>query len=130
VTHLWDTHAFIWAMEEAEEFLPPKARELAQRPNAGLNAISGITLWETALLVHKGRVKLSGPIEQLMTEAAASVVILPITPAIAIKAYQLGTFHGDPADRLITATAIVHGLVVVTKDEAIAACSDVNTVWR
>lgn len=37
-------------------------------------------------------------------------------------------FHGDPADRLIVATALAHGLVLATHDQAIRS-SGVAAIW-
>jgi PIN domain nuclease of toxin-antitoxin system len=54
---------------------------------------------------------------------------MPLTPAVAVKATMLGRFHGDPADRLIVATAILESAVLVTKDQRIRRYEAVSTVW-
>ena len=63
--------------------------------------------------------------------ARPALVLLELTPEIAVLAGQLGEqgFHGDPADRLITASAICQGVELVTKDQAIRAFTGVRTVW-
>ncbi len=60
---------------------------------------------------------------------AEDIELLPLTPAVAVASAQLGKFRGDPADRLIVATALTHGAVLVTKDERIRELSVVKTLW-
>lgn len=50
---------------------------------------------------------------------------------LAVAAGRLGTegLHGDPADRLIVATARQHGVPLVTKDTALRAFAGVETIW-
>ena len=56
--------------------------------------------------------------------------LLPVTPAIAaIAAGFPREFPGDPGDRLIAATAIAHGLALVTADAAIRQSRQVRTIW-
>lgn len=89
-----------------------------------------ISCWEIAMLAAKARIRLDRPIATWLDDALARprFTLLPITPAIAAGAAQSG-MHGDPADRLIVATAVVHGASLVTKDEAIRAAGVVQTVW-
>jgi len=57
------------------------------------------------------------------------VRLVPITPAIAAKAYDLSPdFHGDPADRVITATAIMENLTLVTSDKLLIEFDLVTTL--
>jgi PIN domain nuclease of toxin-antitoxin system len=55
--------------------------------------------------------------------------LLPLTPAVAVKATELGKFHGDPADRLIVATAILESAALVTRDRRIRDYAGVTTIW-
>jgi len=122
---IWDTHALIWGME-ADPRLSSKAETIAG--NQG-NAISCISLWEIACLRHLGRLRFSIPIEQWLETAAERLQVLPITPAIAAAAYDLGPFHGDPADRIIAGTALVYGLPIVTVDKKLHECPKLECVW-
>lgn len=126
VRYLWDTHALIWAMED-DPLLSPKARAAARESNR--HAIAGISLWEVACLVHKGRIRLSLPIEDWMHAVCDRLPVLSLSGAIAIRCYRLGEFHGDPADRIIVATALVHGLTLVTRDEAMTRHPGLVTLW-
>lgn len=60
---------------------------------------------------------------------ARGVRVLPITPDIAVESTRIDLPHGDPADRLIAATALTHGAVLVTADERLRASTVVATVW-
>lgn len=61
--------------------------------------------------------------------AARGVKILPITPAIAADAVDLALPQGDPADRLIGATARRHGAVLLTCDDRLLASAAISTLW-
>jgi PIN domain nuclease of toxin-antitoxin system len=85
-------------------------------------AISGITLWEAAVLVEKGRLQIAGSLDLWLDEIQRHplLTVLPITAAVAIESVRLGRdFPKDPADRLIVATARCHGLRLLTADENI-----------
>ena len=58
-----------------------------------------------------------------------SVRVLPITPAIATLAQSDLFAHGGPADRLIGATAIEHGVPLVTSDAELRKLRGLKTVW-
>ena len=64
------------------------------------------------------------------TESLPFVRFVPVDNAIALRSVSLpGTFHSDPADRIIAATALVMGLPLVTKDEKIRAYPHLRTIW-
>ena len=94
--------------------------------------LSAISLWEAQMLYAKRRVELPLPFGEWLRRAAApSVVrILPLDAevVIALDALPKG-FHGDPADRLIVATARVHRLPLATHDERIRKSRAIS-VWR
>jgi PIN domain nuclease of toxin-antitoxin system len=126
MTWLWDTHALIWATEDAAQ-LSGTARKAAQQ--SGASAVCGISLWEVACLVDKKRISLSIPLADWMNEVAKRLPVLNITANIAARCYELGKFHGDPADRIIVATALVHGLKIITNDGKISKHPGVKTIW-
>ena len=57
------------------------------------------------------------------------IAVLPITPDIAALAYSATFPHGDPADRLIAATAMVHGAPLITEDRLLHGIEGLTTVW-
>lgn len=80
-------------------------------------AVAAISWFELAWLAAIGRVVITVPVRSWLDRLAEHVVTLPIYPAIAAAAVALpNSFLGDPADRLIYATAITRGLRLVTKD--------------
>lgn len=95
-------------------------------------AVSPISCWEVAMLVANGRIDLGRQplnwIRLALTRPATRLV--PIAPDIAVRAAQLGErIRGDPADRLIIATALQLGAPLVTLDEGIRASGLVETIW-
>jgi PIN domain nuclease of toxin-antitoxin system len=84
------------------------------------------------MLFARGHLHATGTVEssvRLMVDTAR-VVIKNITPEIAALAAQFpGYYPGDPADRLIGATARAEGLTLVTRDKRIRESNLVNTVW-
>lgn len=119
-----DTHIWIW-LNTASKELSSKTVALIDR--AGRNGevfVHAITLWEIATLESKGRITLSMPLEQWLTEALSQpgVGLIPLEPSIAVESARLPLeFHGDPADRMIVAAARVMGMAVVTRDSKILA---------
>jgi len=57
------------------------------------------------------------------------LIELPVTGEIGIRAAQLEGFHGDPADRLIMATALHHGATLMTLDKKILAWQGSLKSW-
>jgi PIN domain nuclease of toxin-antitoxin system len=89
-----------------------------------------MTLFEVATLFVRGRLQQVGTVEQAVTGLIEGTTVLPVTPAIAaIAAGFPRQFPGDPGDRLIAATAIAHGLALVTADVAIRQSRHVRTIW-
>ena len=111
---------------EQDPQLSARAEAIARESG---NVLSCITLWEAACLQHLGRIKLSMAIEDWLDAVADRLQILPITPRIAAAAYELGPFHGDPADRIIAATGLVYGLRIITRDRKLRNCPKLDCVW-
>ena len=85
-------------------------------------AIAAISWFELAWLAEHERIVVAIPLRSWLDQLAARVRTLPLTPAIAATAVSLpSSFPGDPTDRLIYATAIEHGLRLVTKDSRLRA---------
>ena len=83
------------------------------------------------MLADKKRVVLDRPIDAWVEAALRGprVELLPRTPSIALRAATFSALHGDPADRLILATALVHGARLVTHDAKLTDSSLVDVVW-
>ena len=84
--------------------------------------VSDITLWEVATLHNLGRIEFDLPLRDWLERATAPPLVrrLAITPAVAAEVAALpDTFHRDPADRIIVATARVTGATILTRDNRI-----------
>ena len=127
---LLDTHVLVWIALEPQK-LSSNAREAIRtaRRNDHL-AIAGITLWELAWLAENGRIETTMSVESFVRASAAKVSVLPITPEIAARAVSLpDSYPRDPQDRLIGATALVHGMKLVTHDKLIKKSRMVSVIW-
>ena len=130
MTHLLDTHA--WIQRALGEPLPPLVDQTLTR-HAETLAIADISLWEAAKLVELGRLELSIPLMEFFRLAITpELTVLPITSAIAerVAALEAAGFHKDPADQLIVATALVHGLRLISDDARIRQWGGVPLLWR
>ncbi|MGH9039971.1 MAG: type II toxin-antitoxin system VapC family toxin [Acidimicrobiia bacterium] len=113
-TVLLDSHALQWWSAEPERLSRPAARVIDQADEL---AVAAITWFELGWLARHGRIAVDIPVRSWLEQLAADVRTFGITPAIADTATQLpAAFPGDPADRMIYATAIEHGCRLVTKD--------------
>jgi PIN domain nuclease of toxin-antitoxin system len=123
-----DTHAWLWWLSEPDQLGRAAVKRIQGSDRIGIAAVS---CFEVAAAVAKGRVTLDrGTLEWLQQALSAPrVELLPLTPAVAVKATMLGRFHGDPADRVIVATAILESAVLVTKDQRIRKYEAVSTIW-
>lgn len=117
---LLDTHALLWFAADDSRLgsRANRAADAALRKDEVL--VSAISFWELAMLQKKARVHLDGTADAFRTDARAQGIIeVPIDGAIGIAAALLDDFHGDPADRLIVASALAYNATLVTADALI-----------
>lgn len=129
--YLLDTHALVWAVDAPEQ-LPAQVRKLLLDAGNHPLGVAAISLWEIAHKSAGGKLLLSQPVAQWIAAAARPpfVTVLPLDERVAVESAQLpGSFHKDPADRIIVATARLHGLTLLTKDETIRAYTGVRSAW-
>jgi PIN domain nuclease of toxin-antitoxin system len=118
-TVLLDTHVIQWWSAEPDRVSRAATRALEEADEL---AVAGISWFELAWLARHERIVVSVPVRSWLVQLAAQVRTVELTPAIADTAASLpSSFPGDPADRLIYATAIEHGWRLVTKDRRIRA---------
>jgi PIN domain nuclease of toxin-antitoxin system len=117
---LLDTHCWLWAQLGIPQRLSRSATALIREAESGGGLlVSVISIWELAMLEKRGRVALPRNIRSWVEDALSQpgVSIAPLTPEIAVESVHLpGDLHGDPADRMLIATARVLGATLLTKD--------------
>lgn len=114
-TILLDTHVVQWWSAEPDRLSERAADAL---DTADELAVASITWYELAWMARHERIALTVPLRAWLDELAEQVRTVGTTPAIAAAAVELpSTFPGDPADRVIYATALQHGWMLVTKDQ-------------
>jgi PIN domain nuclease of toxin-antitoxin system len=129
---LLDTHVLVLLALRPERLSRKAARAIAKAEARDGVAIASITLWELALLIHDGRIAVPGSSESFLREVCRrpGLTVLDISPEIAALTVQWPLdFPGDPADRIIAATARAHGLLLVTKDQRLQESPLLRTVW-
>ena len=111
---LLDTHVVHWWSAEPERLSRPASAAIE---SADELAVAAITWFELAWLARHDRITVTIPVRTWLDGLASGVRTIDATPAIADTATALPAgFPGDPADRLIYATALERGIRLVTKD--------------
>jgi PIN domain nuclease of toxin-antitoxin system len=114
---LLDTHAAIWFAIDSG--LGKRSQKIADQALVDDRlAVSAFSFWELAMLIAKRRVRvLKSAGEQRAKLLTAGIRELPLTGEIAILAAELEGLSGDPADRIIAATAVAHDATLMTADQ-------------
>src|SRR5690349_7976571 len=100
---VFDTHVWVWCT--AGDGRASKLQNFS-----GQIVVAAISVWELAMLEGKGRLTLKPDIESwIALNLQPPVNLEPVSPEISIASCRLPDFHGDPADRLIVATAFTLG---------------------
>ena len=117
---LLDTHTVIW-MDQGDRRLRPALRaqiEVALGEQAAF--VSTISFWEVAMRIRKRQMDFIEDVEAWRQNLLDDGLIeLPITGLIAAQAGLLPDLHGDPADRIIIATALAGNYELATADRKI-----------
>ena len=114
---LLDTHALIWLDQDDPALGPVTRQRLASALQARRLAVSAISFWEVAMLVAKGRITIEVPLATWRTDLLTlGLEEIPVGGEIGIAAVHLERLHGDPADRMIMATALLREAVLITAD--------------
>ncbi len=128
---LLDTHVLLWWLGTATRL---SAAQWQVIENAGPGQplwVSEITLWEIATLYSLKRIELRLPLRDWLEKATAPPLVrrFGISPAVAAEVAALpDSFHRDPADRIIVATARVLGATLLTQDQRIRKARLVPTL--
>ena len=129
---LLDTHAWLWWLSESPELSDAAVSAIDEAAGDDGVAVSTLSTWELALLVARQRVELRISVAEWVhaSESIERLSFLSPSNRIMLDSVALpGRFHADPADRIIVATARIHGLRVVTKDDKIRSYPHVQSIW-
>ena len=127
-----DTHVLLWWLSGTPQLSPAAGHAVAEAASADRVIASTISVLEIATAARRGRLQLSMPVAQWLADVR-QLPELRFAPVTAEIAELAGSFadeiHGDPADRLIAATAIALACPLVTADKKLRASRLVPTVW-
>jgi PIN domain nuclease of toxin-antitoxin system len=124
-----DTHILLFWADDPKR-LSAKANAALENGNL---ACSDISLWEIAMLYSRGiinnhaDVTAAEYIQDILL--GLDVTILPITPEIAELSQSELFIHGDPADRLIAATSLIHRALLITANEKLRTVPTLQCIW-
>ncbi len=121
---LLDTHVWIWSLLDPSHLGAHAAAALADA--ATEKWLSPISVWETLLLVERGRLALSTDGATWVRKHLFGTPVrqAPFDHEVVIVSRNLELPHHDPADRFIAATARVHDMTLVTADARLLAKPD------
>ena len=129
--YLLDTHALVWWVSGSGTPSRAQRRAFGSAKDQAPLGLSDISIWEVGTLHERKKLKLALPLREWLSRATAAPLVrrLELSPAVVAEMCTLpGTRDWDPADRLIVATARVHGLRLVTSDTRILESGLVATV--
>jgi len=126
---LLDTHIWVWWVAQ-DPALPEAVRQLILEHQPAGMGISIISCWEVAKKVEVGKLVLDRDVVAWLDAALVypGIGVIALTPEIVVESTRLpGSFHRDPADQMIVATARVLGIPLLTNDGRIRAYEGVVT---
>jgi PIN domain nuclease of toxin-antitoxin system len=129
---LLDTHVWLWWLTGAPQMKRSEREALDRMAAAQLPFISSISIWEGEMLVSRGRLIPKEPFDTWIRRMTApdTIRVLQLDADVIVSLHSLPkSFHGDPADRLIVATARAHGLTLATHDSLIRR-SRMAPIWK
>lgn len=127
-----DTHALVWWVAEPGR-LSVRARRAAKAGAAAKAlVVSAVSILEISTLVRRGRLELAAHTDRWFSalQSLPELVVEPVSGQIAQVAGAFDEdFPGDPADRIIAATARVLRAKLITADDKLRSIESIETVW-
>lgn len=127
-----DTHTLLWWVNDPTILSKAARNAIDTAMKSQAIHVSSISSWEIALLVERGRLRLSLDVRDWICrcEALPFLTFIPVNNAIAVESVRLPDFpHADHADRIIAATALSLGAALITKDDKLQQYPHVKTIW-
>jgi len=116
---LLDTHTWVWLQNDQLDLRGDIKQVLQSALDNDVLFACSISMLEIANAIRRGRMSFDRGLPEWFATSQQNpgVRLLDITPEIALDTMKLpANFHGDPGDRLITATARVEDLTLLTHD--------------
>jgi PIN domain nuclease of toxin-antitoxin system len=125
---LLDTHIWIWSLFAPDRLTGTVTGHLESPANELW--LSPISVWETLLLVERGRLKVRGQPAAVVNDMLKTGPFreAPVTHAVAMHSRRVQLPHEDPADRFLAATAVVYDLTLVTADDRMLNASGLSVL--
>ncbi|MFN0104406.1 MAG: type II toxin-antitoxin system VapC family toxin [Bryobacteraceae bacterium] len=125
---LLDTCTFLWLAIDSVKVSKAALAAFLQPGNERF--LSAASAWEITIKYSLGRLELAKKPEYFIAEIRekAGIDTLAVDEECALQTARLPRLHSDPFDRMLVAQAIVHGMVIVTPDEAIERYA-VRVLW-
>lgn len=127
-----DTHVLLWWFSAPERLSNRARRAVTDALRRGPVVASVISVFEIATAVRRGRLELSLSLEQWL-ELLQKLPELRVEPVSAEIAHAAGRFPdsvpGDPADRIIAATALALGAKLISADTLMRKSPILQVVW-
>ena len=125
--YLLDTHALIWFLE-GDEHLSSEAQKVIN-DETSIIYLSIASLWEMAIKISLGKLKLSQPLDQVISSLGTlNINLLPIKESHVLGLLTMPYVHRDPFDRLLISQASDENLNFIS-NEAIFIDYGIKTVW-
>jgi PIN domain nuclease of toxin-antitoxin system len=127
-----DTHVWLWWLHDPVKLSLEADKLIQQEQVSGSIIVSAISVWEVAVKVQSGKLTIPMDINRWyeLARSYPATVIEPLSPIDAIASTQLpGSFHKDPADRIIVSLARRHAVPLLTCDRKILDYDHVLTAW-
>lgn len=117
---LLDAHALLWFIGNDPQ-LSDTARENIEDP-AHEKFVSAVCLWEIALKLSLGKLKLPRPFDEIFPQQLElnGFALLSISCAHLHQLSTLPFHHRDPFDRLLIAQALADDMTIVSCDSEFA----------
>ena len=127
---LLDTHVILWSLLCPDELDKSSMQIIEKAQEQDQLFLSSITLWEIAMLKSKKRINVYEPIKEFLESITDidGLSIKEISASVAAESVLMNDFHGDHADRIIAATAITSGLVLLTRDKKILSWAEQGNI--
>jgi PIN domain nuclease of toxin-antitoxin system len=127
-----DTQVWLWWVHDVARLSRRASVAIKQAEETDGIRVSVISVWEIAVKSELGKLDLSMDLHEWFRLASSypNLVVEPVSAQDAMASARLpGSFHKDPADRIIVAMSRRYGVNLVTADRLILAYPHVTTIW-